>query len=117
MYSFLRRRANDTSGKAIRLSLLLRRTGSRSGIRFCLTCTTVLSGCPLPDPYPLARRQIQLLSRLYVKCRIPCVDIPHCSGAKLSRRMRVGHYLLSFRSLTQLLPPVLPECDEELLIA
>jgi len=64
----------------------------------------------------VSRSEVELLSGLHIKCRVPCVEVAHRGRPELVGGVVVGHHLLSEKSFTRLLYPVLCEAKEELLV-
>jgi len=53
-----------------------------------------------PNVHPVLRGKIELLSRLDIECRVPCVEVAHRNQPELFRGVSVGHYLLAERSVS-----------------
>src|SRR5206468_8605068 len=70
----------------------------------------------LPDTHAIRRGQIQLLSSLHAKARIPRVHVADDVRALLRRRMRIGQQTLPKIGLTIIAPPNLRPAEIEALV-
>src|SRR5262245_8883378 len=70
-----------------------------------------------PDLYSILGIEKQFLALLDIETGVPGIDIPHRNAPVFAGSMGVRKDLLPQSFRTNLLSPVLPESDEELLIA
>src|SRR5215472_6420471 len=78
-----------------------------------------IEGLPgkLPDADTVLGAEVQLLTGLHAKRRIPRIEVAHGIAAIAVRRVRVGHDLLTKHGLAFFLRPALPEGNQKLLVA
>src|SRR5215469_11891831 len=70
-----------------------------------------------PDPYPLSRRNVELVARLHVERCVPVIDVrQRAVDAELRGTVLIGHHQLAQRPIAILLPPHLGVGEEEALI-
>src|ERR1700740_1942440 len=70
----------------------------------------------LPYAHPVRGREVELLARLDVERLVPRIEVAYRIGAILRRRVTVDDDPLAQRRLADLLPPALPEAEEEELL-
>ncbi len=77
------------------------------GIGFCLGVqpngvSVATASIGLPDAHSVSGGEIELVSGLYIECRVPCVEVAHSDRPELVGGMGVGHHLLPEKSFTRL---------------
>jgi hypothetical protein len=77
------------------------------GIGFCLrvqsnSVSVARAYIGSPDVHAVGGGKVELVSRLHIECRIPCVEVADRDWPELVGGMVVGHHLLPEKSFTRL---------------